>query len=103
MLHDEPPGEDDPELAAWDMLVEMTREAEKSLGHSLAPELEGLAIRGMLVQASPLSSGMNSTLQSQSMESANESHSSCNDDVTISCSYCSHRCFRGVCSTTCAL
>jgi len=65
VLHDKPPGEDDPELAAWDMLAEMTREAEKSLDHSLAPELEGLAIRGMLVGASPLSSGMNSTVQSQ--------------------------------------
>ena len=59
MLHDKPPGEDDPELAAWDMHAEMTREAEKNLNHSLAPELEGLAIRGMLVGASPLSSGMN--------------------------------------------
>jgi hypothetical protein len=32
-LHDKPPGEDDPELAAWDMLAEMTREAEKNLDH----------------------------------------------------------------------
>jgi len=31
--------EDDPELAAWDMLAAMTREAEKNLDHSLAPEL----------------------------------------------------------------
>ena len=44
---------DDPELAAWDMLAEMTREAEKNLDHSLAPELEGLAIRGMLVDGDP--------------------------------------------------
>jgi putative CocE/NonD family hydrolase len=34
---------------------------------------------------------------------AEESHSSCNDDVTISCSYCSHLCLRGTYSTTCAL
>ena len=27
----------------------------------------------------------------------------CNDDVTISCSYCSHVCLRGIYSTTCAL
>ena len=45
--------EDDPELAAWHMLAEMTREAEKNLNHSLAPELEGLAIRGMLVDGDP--------------------------------------------------
>jgi hypothetical protein len=36
-------------------------------------------------------------------ESANECHPSCNDDVTISCSYCSHGCLRGIYSTTCAL
>ena len=36
-------------------------------------------------------------------ESANECHSSCNDDVTISCSYSSHGCLRGIYSTTCAL
>ena len=45
--------QDDPELAAWDMLAEMTREAEKNLDHSLALELEGLAIRGMLVDGDP--------------------------------------------------
>jgi len=45
--------EDDPELAAWDMLAEMTREVEKNLDHSLAPELEGLVIRGMLVDGDP--------------------------------------------------
>ncbi len=31
------------------------------------------------------------------------SDSSCNDDVTISCSCCSHGCLRGIYSTTCAL
>jgi len=34
---------------------------------------------------------------------ANMPHSSCNDDVTISCSYCSDGCLRGMYSTTCAL
>ena len=33
----------------------------------------------------------------------NMSHSSCNDDVTISCSYCSDGCLRGMSNTTCAL
>jgi len=45
--------EDDPQFAAWDMLAEITREAEKNLDHSLALELEGLAIRGMLVDGDP--------------------------------------------------
>jgi nucleotide-binding universal stress UspA family protein len=37
-----------PELAAWDMLAEVTRNAEKNLDHSLGPELDGLAIQRVL-------------------------------------------------------
>ena len=37
------------------------------------------------------------------LKRANKSHSSCNDDVTISCSYCSRGSLRGSYSTTCAL
>ena len=45
--------EDGPELAGWDMLAEITREAEKNLDQSLGPELEGLAIRRVLVKGDP--------------------------------------------------
>jgi len=43
--------EDDPQLAAWDMLAEITREAEKNLDHSLAPELRGMLVNGDPAQA----------------------------------------------------
>ena len=59
--------EDDPELAAWDMLAAMTREAEKNLDHSLALELEGLAgharLAGGKAQGSPVSWGTESLCQ----------------------------------------
>jgi nucleotide-binding universal stress UspA family protein len=45
--------EDGPELAGWDMLAEITREAEKNLDQSLGPELKGLAIRRVLVEGDP--------------------------------------------------
>jgi nucleotide-binding universal stress UspA family protein len=45
--------EDGPELAGWNMLAEITREAEKNLDQSLGPELEGLAIRRVLVKGDP--------------------------------------------------
>ena len=41
--------EDSPEFAGWDMLAEITREAGKDLG----PELEGLAIRRVLLKGNP--------------------------------------------------
>jgi len=45
--------EDGPELAGWDMLAEITREAEKTLDRSLGQELDGLAIRTVLVKGDP--------------------------------------------------
>ena len=45
--------EDGPELAGWDMLAEMVREAEKNQDQSLEPELEGLAIRRVLAKGDP--------------------------------------------------
>jgi nucleotide-binding universal stress UspA family protein len=41
------------ELAGWDLLAEVNREAEKNLDQSLGPELEGLAIRRVLVKGDP--------------------------------------------------
>jgi nucleotide-binding universal stress UspA family protein len=41
------------ELAGWDMLAEMVRRAQKNLDQSLGPELEGLAIRRVLVKGDP--------------------------------------------------
>jgi nucleotide-binding universal stress UspA family protein len=37
----------------WDMLAEITREAEKQLDGSLQPELEGLAIRCVILRGNP--------------------------------------------------
>jgi len=45
--------EDGPKLAAWDMVAEMIREAQKNGDQSLGPELEGLAIRRVLVKGDP--------------------------------------------------
>ncbi len=45
--------EDGPELAGWDMLAEITREAEKTLDRSLGQPRDGLAIRRVLVQGDP--------------------------------------------------
>ncbi len=42
--------EDGPGLAGWDMLTEITREAEKNLDRSLGPELDDLAIQRVLVK-----------------------------------------------------
>ena len=42
--------EDGPESAAWDMLAEIIRGAEKNLDQSLGPELDGLTIKRMLVK-----------------------------------------------------
>ena len=42
-----------PELAGWDMLAEIAREAEKNLDQSLGSELAGLAIRCVLAQGNP--------------------------------------------------
>ena len=42
--------EDGPELAGWDMLAEITREAEKNLDQSLGPELDDLTIQRVLVK-----------------------------------------------------
>jgi nucleotide-binding universal stress UspA family protein len=39
-----------PELAGWDMLAEITREAERNLDQSLGPELDDLPIKLMLVK-----------------------------------------------------
>ena len=45
---------DDPaEFAGWDMFSEIRREASKNLDQSLGPELEGLAIRSMLLKGDP--------------------------------------------------
>ena len=46
--------EDGPELAHWDMLAEITREAEKNQDQSLAPELKGIAIRCLLLKGDPV-------------------------------------------------
>jgi len=40
-------------FARWDMLTEITKEAEKQLDRSLQPELEGLAIRCVLLKGNP--------------------------------------------------
>jgi nucleotide-binding universal stress UspA family protein len=45
--------EDGPELAGWDMLADMLREAQENQDDSLGPELEGLAIARMLVKGDP--------------------------------------------------
>ena len=45
--------EDGPELAGWDMLAEIIRGAQKNLDQSLGPELDGLAIRAVLVKGDP--------------------------------------------------
>ncbi len=42
-----------PELAGWDMRAEIARTVEKNLGQSLGPEVEGLAIRPVLVKGDP--------------------------------------------------
>ena len=42
-----------PELAGWDILAEVVREAQKELDQSLRLELEGLAIERMLVKGDP--------------------------------------------------
>lgn len=44
---------DGPAFARWDMLAEITREAEKKLDRSLQPELEHLAIRCVLLKGDP--------------------------------------------------
>jgi nucleotide-binding universal stress UspA family protein len=45
--------EDGPEFAAWDVLAEITKGAQKNLDQSLGPELAGLAIRSALVKGDP--------------------------------------------------
>ena len=45
--------ENSPELAHWDMVAEITREAEKNLDRSLGRDLDGLAIRRVLVKGDP--------------------------------------------------
>jgi nucleotide-binding universal stress UspA family protein len=45
--------EDGPELAGWDMLAEMVREAQENQDESLGPKLEGLAIERVLVKGDP--------------------------------------------------
>src|SRR5208337_2237819 len=42
--------EDGPELSGWDMLAEITREAEKNLDQSLGPALDDLTIKRVLVK-----------------------------------------------------
>jgi nucleotide-binding universal stress UspA family protein len=42
--------EDSPEIAGWDMLEEITREAEKNLDRSLGPELEALPVKRVLAK-----------------------------------------------------
>src|SRR5271157_1036701 len=42
--------EDGPELAGWDMLAKIIREAEKNLDQSLGPALAGLSIKSVLVK-----------------------------------------------------
>ena len=46
--------EDGPQFAGWDLLAEMVKAAEKNLGQPLGPELEGLAIRCVLVTGDPV-------------------------------------------------
>ncbi len=46
--------EEGPELAHWDMLAEITREAEKNQGQSLALELKGITIRCILLKGDPV-------------------------------------------------
>jgi nucleotide-binding universal stress UspA family protein len=41
---------DGPELAGWDMLAEITKEAQKNLDPSLGPELDDLTIQRVLVK-----------------------------------------------------
>ena len=45
--------EDGSEFAAWDVLAEITKRAQKNLDQSLGPELDGLAIRSALVKGDP--------------------------------------------------
>ena len=45
--------EDGSELAGWDLLAAIIREAQKQQDQSLEPELEGLAIRRVLVKGDP--------------------------------------------------
>ena len=45
--------EDNGELAGWDLLTEIIREAQKQRDQSLWPELDGLTIRRMLVRGDP--------------------------------------------------
>jgi len=45
--------EDDAELARWDLLAEMVKRAPKNQDQSLRRELEGLAVRPMLVKGNP--------------------------------------------------
>lgn len=45
--------EDGPEFAAWDVLAEITKRAQENSDKSLAPELDGLAIRSALVKGDP--------------------------------------------------
>ncbi len=42
-----------PQFAAWDLLAETVKEAEKNLDQSLGPELAGLAIRCVLAEGDP--------------------------------------------------
>jgi nucleotide-binding universal stress UspA family protein len=42
-----------PRLAGWDVLAEIIKGAKKNLDQSLGPELDGLAIRGVLVKGDP--------------------------------------------------
>jgi nucleotide-binding universal stress UspA family protein len=46
--------ENGPELAGWDLLAEVLREAEKNQDQALRLELEGLAIRGELLKGDPV-------------------------------------------------
>jgi len=45
--------EDSGEMAGWDLLTEIIREAHKQQDRSLGPELDGLTIRRMLVKGDP--------------------------------------------------
>jgi len=45
--------ENSSELAGWDLLAEMVREAQKQQDQSLGPELDGLTIRRMVVKGDP--------------------------------------------------
>jgi len=45
--------EDAAELAGWDMLAEIVREAEKNYDQSLGAELQGIAIEGRLIEGDP--------------------------------------------------